>query len=71
MWNAECGMRNDPPGAERMMKERKSERSSREAGGLRKPLEGDEDNFLDHLKPKSEARSTKQIRMTKITMTKT
>ena len=54
--------------------------AEREASG--NPLEGGEDNFLGHLKPKSEARNTKwfdqlttlspverQIRMTKITMT--
>jgi len=29
------------------------------------PLEGGEDNYLDHLNPKHEARNTKQIRMTK------
>ena len=35
------------------------------------PLEGGEDNYLNHLNPKLEARNSKQIRMTKIAMTKT
>jgi len=43
--------------------------AEREASGS--PLEGGEDNYLDHLKPKSETRSTKQTRITKIPMTKT
>jgi len=43
--------------------------AEREASGS--PLEGGQDNYLDHLKPKSETRSTKQIRMKKIPMTKT
>jgi hypothetical protein len=42
--------------------------AEREASG--KPLEGEEDNHRDYLKPKYEARNTKQIRMTKIPMTK-
>ena len=35
------------------------------------PVEGDDEDYFDYLNPKSEARSTKQISMTKIPMTET